>query len=183
MISLLNDEDQNFFEHPLAIQLLKPKAEVYKRTDFDAKTRNICALSAPTAYILQCVHNPYFKSMPAFSKQDLVYHKDAIPPGQYNLMGWSPVDGFFQKLYEEARHASAGSSMMLFYADNLYLSVVREKGVVWLSLDGEKMECSHDFEDFEMYTDMIANEFDELDPQVRKVYKEIATISAVHAPV
>lgn len=124
---------------------MKPKAEVYDRKDFDTKTRNICALNAPVNYLLSCVHNPFFKSMPPFSKDDLVYNEGAIPKGMYNLMGWSPVDGFFQTFVDKARAAKEGSNFIAYYADNLYISSVVDGHVQWISLDGEKMECAHDF--------------------------------------
>lgn len=41
------------------------------------------------------------------------------------------------------------------------------------------MECAHDFEDFQLYTDEILAEFDEVKPEIKKLYKEIATVSGV----
>lgn len=73
LLQLLNTE-QKFEDHPLAIQLLKPKSEVYDRGDFDEKVRNILALNAPVSYFLACIHNPYFKSMPAYKKENIQFH-------------------------------------------------------------------------------------------------------------
>ena len=71
----------DFSKHPLAIQLLKPKAEVYLRSEYDTKTRNILALNAPITYFLSCIHNPFFKSMPAYTKEMIQYYTGAIPRG------------------------------------------------------------------------------------------------------
>lgn len=73
--------------------------------------------------------------------------------------------------------------MMLFYADNLYICSVRDDGVMWVSLDGEKMECAHDWEDFDLFTDRVLAEYDNVDPEVAKMYKDIAMVSSVSAPV
>lgn len=45
------------------------------------------------------------------------------------------------------------------------------------------MENSHDHEDFEMYSDDILNEFDDVNPEVARVFKEINIVSSVQAPV
>jgi hypothetical protein len=87
--------------------------------------------------------------MPAYTKDNLAYHHREIPEGMYNLMGWSPTDGFLQNLIEKAKAAPERANFIAFYADNLYVSSVKNGKVKWLSLDGEKMECSHDYEDFD----------------------------------
>lgn len=93
------------------------------------------------------------------------------------------MDGFFQNMFDKARTAPKGANYIAFYADNLYIASVREEGVTWISLDGEKMECSHDYEDFQLYTAQILAEFDEVDPEIANIYREIATVSGVQAPV
>lgn len=117
--------------------------------------------------------------MPAYTKEDINFHTQAIPAGKYNLMGWSPVDGFFQNMVDKARKAPQGANYIAFYADNLYIASVREAGVTWISLDGEKMECSHDYEDFQLYTAEILAEFDHVEPEIARIYREIATVSGV----
>lgn len=72
---------------------------------------------------------------------------------------------------------------MGFYADNFYISSKRGDQVAYVSADGEKMECSHDVKDFEMYTEEILKEYDEVNPDVARVWKEIAIVSSVQAPV
>lgn len=39
----------------MALQFFKPKVEVYKRDEWDGKTRNICALSFPVTILPQLV--------------------------------------------------------------------------------------------------------------------------------
>ena len=41
------------------------------------------------------------------------------------------------------------------------------------------MECSHDYEDFQLYTNEILAEFDDVNPDMKRLYQEIATVSGV----
>lgn len=152
---------------------------MYKRTEYDTKTRNICALNQPVTFLLQCFSNPFFKSLPPFQKEDIKFFKGEIPEGNYNLMGWSPVNGFFQEFIDKADQAPEGANFITFYADNLYLASKRDGEIVYVSADGEKMENSHDVPDFEMYSDEIIKEFDDVKPEVANMFKEINTVSGV----
>jgi len=60
----------------MALQALKPKAEIYKRSDLMAKTRNFHSLNFPITVLPQLIQNPIFKARPSFSKADLGYHKE-----------------------------------------------------------------------------------------------------------
>jgi len=51
----------------MSLQYFKPKVEVYKRSEFDEKTRNVCALSYPVTILPQLVQNPIFKNRPNFN--------------------------------------------------------------------------------------------------------------------
>lgn len=83
-----------FGESPFAIQALKPKAEVYKRSEVYNKTRNICAMNAPCTVLPQAIITPFFKGRSPFQPEDFRMHEGAIPPGNLCLVGWSPAKGF-----------------------------------------------------------------------------------------
>lgn len=169
-------------QHPLMVQAMKPKAEVYSIAERFTKTRNIYALSAPVTILLNAVQHPIFKGRPHFKPEDLRLYSGVIPPGNYNLMGWSFADSFMDIVFTELPKGGDGTGIF-FYADNLYIVVKRQGKVKWASLDGSKMECSHDGIDAQMYTDYILSHYDDVDETTARLYKEIAIEAMVHARV
>jgi hypothetical protein len=52
---------------------------------------------------------------------------------------------------EEFKSAENGAIGVYFYADNLFIFEKKNNDVSIISLDGEKMECSHDLADSRFY--------------------------------
>lgn len=73
--------------------------------------------------------------------------------------------------------------MVLFMADNLFVSQKKGSKVHWLSLDGEKMECSHNEDDVQIYLDFIKSQYNDVDPTIWSVYETLAKSQMVGAPV
>lgn len=144
-MDILNGE--NFDTMPASIQALKPKPEVYAHGDLFQTTRNVCGMNAICTPLLQAIFTPVFKSRPKFDAEDLVLHPGPIPSSNMNLMGWSPTHGFFQKVIGHFKEVEDNSFGVYYYADNLYLFEKRNGDVIEISMDGEKMECSHDLDD------------------------------------
>jgi len=102
---------------------------------------------------------------------DFELYPGIIPEGSKNLVGWSPAHGFMQDVMEAFKRAQKGSIGIWFYADNLYLAEKDKAGTVqWLSIDGEKMECSHDSLDGAIYQEEILNEYQDVPEDVKKVF-------------
>jgi len=70
-----------------------------------------------------------------------------------------------------------------FYSDNLYIVVKKENRVRWLSMDGAKMECSHDDADAVLYVDHILSHYSHVDPGTKRAYSDIARRAMVNATV
>jgi hypothetical protein len=94
---------------------------------------------------------PFFKGRSPFQATDLKLFKGPIPHGNYCLVGWSPAKGFMQTVMEEFKSAENGAIGVYFYADNLFIFEKKNNDVSIISLDGEKMECSHDLADSRFY--------------------------------
>ncbi len=100
--------------------------------------------------LLNLVQKPIMGNRPSPTAEDAFYH-DVVPPGNYNVQGFSPVGGYFQHLVANMQAAKENQLLVLFMADNLFLSQKIDDQIHWLSLDGEKMECSHSSDDVRLY--------------------------------
>lgn len=69
------------------------------------------------------------------------------------------MDGFFDKYAKEMEKAKEGSLQILFMADNLFISQKKEGKIKFLSLDGKKMECSHDEKDVLDYLEFFESQW------------------------
>lgn len=150
----VSDPEAWFANHSWSLQAFKPKPEAYERATFKEKTRNICALNASVTPLLNLVQKPIMGNRPSPTADDATYH-DIIPPGNYNVQGFSPVEGYFQQLIRNMRNARDNQLLVLFMADNLFLSQKLDGQIHWLSLDGEKMECSHNSDDVRLYIEFF----------------------------
>jgi hypothetical protein len=97
-------------------------------------------------------------------------------------MGWSFADSFMDIAFTNFTNSQDGTGIY-FYADNLYIIVKQGTRLKWASLDGSKMECSHDTQDAEMYMDHILSYYDNPDPSTVRLYKAIAKEAMVKARV
>lgn len=134
--------------------------------------------------LIQALFTPVIKARAAFKSTDFDMYLGIIPEGNKNLVGWSPAEGFMQDVMRTFKTALRGAIGIWFYADNLYLAEKDENGIVsWISLDGEKMECSHDIHDSAFYQREILNEYEEVSDSVRKVFTQIFDSQCTQAPV
>jgi len=72
------------------------------------------------------------------------------------------------------RDAQEGSMMILFMADNLFISQKIKGKIKWISLDGEKMECSHSRADVKLYLNFFHRQYENVDPKTWEAYEAIA---------
>lgn len=72
--------------HPLMLATLKPKAEVYKVSDYRTKTRNIVAVPVTAQKLIQPVSNAFFKNKRPFSFNDFrAYDRGSMPSPGTNI--------------------------------------------------------------------------------------------------
>jgi hypothetical protein len=71
---------------------------------------------------------------------------------------------------EEFKHAVEGAIGIYFYSDNLYLFEKKHNDITMLSMDGEKMECSHDNLDALFYQEEIIKSYKKFDPETKGVF-------------
>lgn len=110
---------------------MKPKAEVYKRTDLHIKTRNITVYNSGVMAPAQAVMRATHVGMKNYLDDDGVLH----------ILGFSPWKGGVDKLIWRmiAQSRKEGRVIGVAFADNLYFV----DGDLWVSMDGEKMEACH----------------------------------------
>jgi len=104
-----------------------------------------------------------------------------LPDGNYNLQGFAPTNGFFHRFIGRFIGAQEGSVFMAFMADNFFLGQKVSGKCQWISMDGAKMECSHDEEDVDLYLKFFKAQYDEVNPGVWGVYEDIMRNSCVNA--
>jgi hypothetical protein len=142
------EEIQNALSY-LKLVKMKPKPEVYERAAILEKTRSIFVVSSPVQLINQ---------IPLRLPHD---HEGKLPLG-LNLLGWSVFHGGMDAVYR--RILQKGFSVFI-YADNLYLIFTCDGHTYWASLDGEKMECCHTYQDVGQFAQRLVNWWgDDLDP-------------------
>lgn len=73
--------------------------------------------------------------------------------------------------------------MILFMADNLFIGHKLKGLVKWISMDGEKMECSHSREDVDLYLQFFHKQYENVDTKTWNAYAAIASSQMVSAPV
>jgi len=165
------------------LQFMKPKAEVYERGDYQTKTRNYQSLSTPLAIFFQLIQNPVFNNRHK-PQMDNIPVFDKPLQNQYlnlNMSGYSMTNNFYHKLYLKMKEMKDRQSMIMFMSDNLWICSKNDDQVTWISLDGEKMECSHDDEDARIYQEYILGQFEETDLKTCELYKTLSGISMVNA--
>lgn len=140
---------------------LKPKAEVYLRSDFKKKTRNIVVLNAAGQIPIQTVLKGTYKSAPTF-----IDH-----PTSRSMVGWSPFHGGIDAL---VTHFYKRPKVPLVFADNFYAIVQLGGKKYFASFDGEKFEgVSRSFKVKKMYERALAL-FPKVDPEWRTFMTEVA---------
>lgn len=153
----MSDGTIDFATSPMAIQTYKPKAEVVDRSKVFTKSRNICSVNAPMTVIMQAIINPVFKSRPPMEATDFVLTSGEFPRRNMCMLGYSFTNGFMDYAFKQWRSDNSpdGSVGLWYYADNLFLALKEYGDVEFLSLDGVKMECSHDLLDAQHYSRFI----------------------------
>jgi len=137
----------------LKLARLKPKPEVYERPREPAagegtdmiltKVRNICAVNVLGGLPLKLIFALSYKLSPNFLQH----------PTSRHMLGWTPfhggVDQLFNYVFVRActpRTPDAGRNDIklhsLVFSDNIYVFYFHNKHLVWISLDGAKMEAS-----------------------------------------
>lgn len=146
---------------------MKPKAEVYSRTELMTKTRNIFVTNSSAFLMAAMVLKAPHQKMPTVIDNDETW----------NMIGFSPYHGGMNKFVQKV--IAKGSNFRCAYADNIYITATSEKGeLCFVSMDGEKMEASIKRKDvmFEAYRSLKA--FDKVStPYVNYVEKVLPHIS------
>jgi len=138
--------------HPwLRLAKAKPKAEVYLREQFYAKTRNIFALSSCS----QLATHILFKAPHAKCVSFL------DDPESWSMIGISPFGGTMDKLNSKM---AAKRGFVAAYADNMYSFEEYEGEWYWVSLDGVKMEGCLLPSDLQSYNRRVAEWWGDLPP-------------------
>lgn len=133
--------------HGFYTGLIKNKAEVYKQSEVLDKTRNIISFNWPATLYVQMVQTPVFKNRVIDVDPMLQFQTGPLAYRSYNIQGYSPTNSFFEKLRKSMQDAPEKAQFLMFMSDNLWIADKHEGDVRWLSLDGSKMESSHNKDD------------------------------------
>jgi hypothetical protein len=155
--------------HGFFTGLIKNKPEVYKVSEVLDKTRNIISFNWPATMCVQMVQTPVFKNRPINTDELLQFQTGPMATRSYNIQGYSPTNSFFEKLRRSMLEAPEKSQFLLFMSDNLWIADKYKDDVRWLSLDGSKMESSHNYDDTTAFIDFMKMQY-EWDPEMLEFY-------------
>lgn len=100
----------------------KPKADIYDRAEYRAKTRNIMALNLPIFMFMQFIQAPIFNRFhfdPIFKILDIDSVDNYEP---MCLLKFKPTSGFFHNLVQFLCSLKIGQGWVAFMADNLWFA-------------------------------------------------------------
>jgi hypothetical protein len=145
--------------HGFFTGLIKNKPEVYERGEVTNKTRNIISFNWPATMYIQMVQTPVFKNRVIDTDVLLQFQSGALAMRSYNIQGYSPTNSFFEKLRQQMIAAPEKAQFLLFMSDNLWIADKHNDDVRWLSLDGSKMESSHNMDDADAFIEFMKGQY------------------------
>lgn len=124
---------------------MKNKEEVYEQSDLEKKTRNYGVYNSFSQMPAQVLFTNAMKTAPIFV--DDYDEESKSPLCSRSLIGFSHWHYGLTNLlvkFLDMFKSNGRRPRFLVYADNLYMLHDVDGAVAWVSLDGSKMEASHD---------------------------------------
>ena len=138
----------------MKLALIKPKAEVYERSKLHTKTRNIFVTTSGCTLLAHSIYH-------------VMHHKPKknalVDLNVWSMIGFSAFSGGVNRFFHNLVKKLTNEPDFIWtgvYADNYYSAFVDDAGhIIWVSLDGEKMEACVNEDDYLLYDNCLLTRY------------------------